>query len=282
MKATRLAILCAAVVLAAVPAMAQQDQNQGDPGGRRMFGGGGFVQGTVQSVDAASRSVEVKQDDGTVRKISVPEGAQIMRSETTKVSGLKAGDQVTVVGTPLSVLATQIRLREGAGNAAPGGGPGGNPGGGQFGGRQGGGGMQTFITGTIESFYTPNEEQKKKQQTIFSIKLEDKSQVFVMIDPKSVLQKTSAVQLGAVKVGERVTTMGQPGGDGAIQARFLMLGESAGPGFGGRMFGGRSFGGGDTNNPDFRNPGGRRDRGNWGGRRNRDNSTGDAPADGNP
>lgn len=248
MRTVRLAILCAVGLLLALPAISQQDQGQpgqpGPGGGNRGGGMRGLVTGTVAKVDAAAGVVEVKRDDGTIQQVSVPAGTQIMRNESAPVTGLKAGDRVSVTGTPTAITATQIRLSDAQ---APQGGPtppGANaappPQGPSFGGRPDAG--SSMVGGTFETFYQGSDDQKKKNESVFSIKLDDKTQVFVVANPKTVLQKTVTVALSGVKVGEKIMAMGQPDANGVTQARRLSLGEGGPGGFGG--FGGQGGPGG--------------------------------------
>lgn len=101
----------------------QQAPNGQAPGGA----GGGFTMGEVTAVGA--NSLTMKTNDGTVYTVTLAADGTVTRTVTGKVSDLKVGDTVTIIGTTASDgTVTATRITSGTGGFGGAGGPGGQGG----------------------------------------------------------------------------------------------------------------------------------------------------------
>lgn len=93
------------------------------------FGGGAFVSGTVTAVHGSTLTVTTQQ--GTTETITVPSSASVTATQRSSLGALKAGQHVTVTGTPGSSSGSMTATRVAEGQSGFGGGrgartPGGN------------------------------------------------------------------------------------------------------------------------------------------------------------
>jgi hypothetical protein len=232
--------LSGALLMAGVLAQGQQP---GPPGGGG-FRGAPIVVGQVAGVDAANRSIAVTGGFGGDQTIAIAPNAQVIKSVSTTLDTIRAGDRVSVTGVPRSLAAQHVQIGEPpqigfggfGGRRGGGGGAGGAGGGGAAGARPPGPGGNVNVSMASVSGTVAGTDP-------FTVTTPGGA-VTIDLAGNQGVDRYQPVELGEIKQGDRVFATGQRNEQGGFiaSALYINLPQGAGPfgGFGG--FGGGGFG----------------------------------------
>jgi len=234
---------------------------QGGPGGGRQGRGGPapFANGIITALDASAGRITLRAQQGEQSQIvEVASGTPIVSQVTVTVADLQVGDQVQVQGMPTEITASALTIGQmppgfgggpGGFGGPGGGGQGGPPGGGGPGGQGGPGGRPQ---GGPPAFASATG--KVTSTSPLTIALSGDVSVTLKLASNAKITRIKTVDLSSLKVGDRITAMGQANNDGAFAATSVGVNiEMGGGGRGGR--GGGPGGGGPGGG--FGGPGGR-------------------------
>lgn len=145
--AKRIAVLSLALGLMVAVTIVVAQPGQGGRGGR--FRGGMPLMGKVTAANIAGGTIDLEVFGRNITVYPV-QATRLTKFETIGLADLQVGDTIEVSGTPLKVLAAQVRAPLPAAQpAAQPGGPGGGPGGGRM--MMFGGGGGSVVSGTVKS-----------------------------------------------------------------------------------------------------------------------------------
>jgi hypothetical protein len=219
----------------------------GGPGGGFGGGGGGFNRrppfaiGTVSAVDSGAGTITItSQFGGATQTIQTQGMTQIVSQSTAAVADLQKGDKIQVQGVPTGITASALTIGQSpfAGLGGPGGPPPGQgapPPAGGPGAPPAAGPASATATGTVTSL------------SPLTISLSDTTSLVLKLAANAKVTKYTTVTLSAVKVGDKVVSLGQANDDGTFAATTVALNVDMAsiPGMGQRGMGRRGgFGGG--------------------------------------
>lgn len=209
------------------------------PGGQG--GAGRYATGAVTAVDATAGTITVTvRRTGASQTLKVAAGTPIATQATVAVSDLKVGDQIQVSGVPTNISAAQIVAGDaptgfpplGGGPGGPGGLGAGNPG---AGGPGGAAPAPAYATATGKITAT----------SPLTISLSSGITLTMTPTADAKVSRITTQTMAGIKVGDRVSALGQTETDGTFTASAVAVNWTLG-GFGGgrgRRGGGQNGGG---------------------------------------
>lgn len=200
------------------------------PGGPPGFGGAPpFAIGTITGGDQNTGRITIQsQFGGNAQTIQVTNTTQIVTQTEVKATALQVNDEVQVQGVPTGITASSIT----AGQM-----PDFMPGGGRF---RAGGGIPGGPGASAPSAFASATGRITATNPL-TVSLGNNVSLTVKPAPNARITKIAPLAFNNLKVGDRVTAMGQAGNDGVFTANSIAvnmdMGFGMGPGMGRGGFG---------------------------------------------